>query len=98
MNIIGIDIGSSTIKIIEYKDGKILAKGIVESKDYNKVIDDFIGKNNIKEIDKFVLTGINAKKLDLSRFNLPVEIIEEFIAIGTGGLYLSKKERAIIFG
>ena len=96
MSIVGIDIGSSTIKIIEYKEDKILAKGIFESKDYNKAIDVFIDKNNIKEIDKFVLTGINAKKLDLSRFNLPVEIIEEFIAIGTGGLYLSKKERAII--
>ena len=51
MSIVGIDIGSSTIKIIEYKEDKILAKGIFESKDYNKAIDVFIDKNNIKEID-----------------------------------------------
>lgn len=96
MNIIGIDIGSSTIKIIEYKDEKICAKGIFESKDYEKVIDSFINENNVKDIDKIVLTGINAKKLDVSKYNVPVKFVEEFIAIGTGGLALSKKEKAII--
>jgi len=65
MNIIGIDIGSSTIKIIEYKNGNILSKGIFKSKNYEEVIDNFISKNKIKEIDKFVVTGINAKKVSL---------------------------------
>ena len=96
MSIIGIDIGSSTIKIIEYNNKNILSKGVFESKDYEKVIDEFIAKNNIKEIDKIVVTGINAKKVNLEKYNVPVEIVEEFIAIGTGGLILSKKEKAII--
>jgi len=48
MDIIGIDIGSSTIKIIEYKNGNILSKGIFESKDYEKVIDVFISENSIR--------------------------------------------------
>lgn len=96
MSIIGIDAGSSTIKIIEYKDGKIVSKGIFESKDYETTIDNFINKNNIKQIDKIVLTGINAKKVDVSKYNIPVKVVEEFIAIGTGGLYLSKKNKAII--
>ena len=96
MTIIGIDIGSSTIKIIEYRNEKILNKDIIESKEYEKTIDDFISKNNIKQIDKFVLTGINAKKVDVSKYSVPVEIVEEFNAVGTGGLYLSKKDKAII--
>ena len=96
MSILGIDIGSSTIKIIEYKDEKILSKGIFESKDYETIIDEFLTKNNIKEIDKIVLTGINAKKVNLEKYNIPVEIIDEFHAVGTGGLCLSKKESAII--
>jgi len=96
MSIIGIDIGSSTIKIIEYKNGDILSKGIFESKDYEKVIDEFISENNVKEIDKIVVTGINAKKLDVSKYNIPVKFVEEFIAAGTGGLFLSKKDKAII--
>ena len=96
MNILGIDLGSSTIKIVEYKNGEIKSKGILESSDYEETIKNFINKNNIKEIDKIVATGINAKKLKLSKYNLPIEVVEEFNAIGTGGLTLSKKEKAII--
>lgn len=96
MNVLGIDLGSSTIKIVEYKSGKIVSKGIFKSSNYEEIIENFINKNNIKEIDKIVATGINAKKLKLSKYNLPIEIVEEFIAIGTGGLVLSKKEKAII--
>lgn len=96
MGILGIDIGSSTIKIIEYKDEKILSKGIFEGKDYEKIIDDFISVNNIEQIDRIVLTGINAKRNDVSKYNVPVEKVEEFNAVATGGLYLSKKDKAII--
>lgn len=96
MSVIGIDIGSSTIKIIEYKGEQICNKQISESKEYEKTIENFINENNIKQIDKIVLTGISAKKVDVSKYNVPVQIVEEFVAIGTGGLYLSNKEKAII--
>lgn len=96
MSIIGIDIGSSTIKIVEYEKSKILNKAISENKNYELVLDNFIIQNNIKEIDKIVVTGINSKKVNLNKYNVPVEFVEEFIAIGTGGLYLAEKERAII--
>jgi type II pantothenate kinase len=96
MGILGIDIGSSTIKIIEYEDEKILSKGIFEGKDYEKIIDDFISGNNIEQIDRIVLTGINSKKIDVSKYSVPVEVVEEFNAVATGGLYLAKKDKAII--
>lgn len=96
MSVIGIDAGSSTIKIIEYKNEKIVSEGIFESKDYETTIDNFINENNIKEIDKIVLTGINENKINVSKYNIPVEVVDEFTAIGTGGLYLSQKEKAII--
>lgn len=96
MSIIGIDIGSSTIKIVEYKNEQICNKQISESKEYEKTIENFINENSIKEIGKIVLTGINANKLDVSKYNIPVEVVDEFTAIGTGGLYLSQKEKAII--
>lgn len=96
MSIIGIDIGSSTIKIVEYKNNKIINKDISENKDYELVLDNFIIQNNIKEIDKIVVTGINSKKINLNKYDVLVEFVEEFIAIGTGGLYLAEKERAII--
>ena len=96
MSILGIDIGSSTIKIIEYKNEEILNKGIFEGKDYKKIIDEFLNNNNINKIDKIVLTGINAKKVDVSKYSVPVEVVEEFNAVATGGLYLAKKDKAII--
>jgi len=96
MSIIGIDIGSSTVKIIEYRDKKIVNKGIFPSKNYNKAIDDFVITNNIKIIDRIVVTGINAKKVNLEKYNVRVEIVEEFIAVGTGGLYVTQKNKAII--
>ena len=96
MSIIGIDIGSSTIKILEYKEGKVLSKGIYNSIDYEKTIDKFLTENNITEIHKVVLTGINAKKVNVSKYNVPVEKVKEFNAVATGGLYLSKKDKAII--
>lgn len=96
MSIIGIDVGSSTIKIVEYKNEKICNNQISESKEYEKIIDNFIKKNGIKEINKIILTGINANKLEVRKYNVQVEVIDEFTAIGTGGLYLSQKEKAII--
>ncbi len=96
MSIIGIDIGSSTIKIIEYKNNEIINKCISEDKNYELIVDNFIAKNDIRNIDKIVLTGINAKEIDTSKYKVPVKFVEEFIAIGTGGLYLTKKEKAII--
>lgn len=96
MSIIGIDIGTSTIKIIEYKDSKINNKGIFENENPEKIIDNFINESKVKDIDKIILTGINGKKVNLDKYNTKVEFASEFIAIGTGGLYLSKKEKAII--
>ena len=96
MSIIGIDIGSSTVKLIEYKNNEINAKEISESKNYEQVLDEFIINNKITNIDKIVTTGISAKNINLNKYKVPVEKIEEFIAIGTGGLYLSKKDKAII--
>ena len=96
MSIIGIDLGTTTTKIIEYDNNEIINKSIFEGKNYEDYLNSFIAKNNIIEIDKIVLTGISAKKIDLSKYNVPIRIVEEFIAIGTGGLYSSKKEKAII--
>lgn len=96
MSIIGIDIGSSTIKLIEYKENRITNRYISENKDYESVLDDFINKNSITNINKIVLTGINAKKINMEKYKVSVEYIEEFVAIARGGLYLGKKENAII--
>ena len=95
-SILGIDIGSSTTKIIEYKNEEIHKKTIVRHIFSEKDIDKFLEENNIENIEKIVLTGIGADKIKVEKYNIPIEKVEEFDAISKGGLYLSNKEKAII--
>lgn len=95
MSIIGIDIGSSTTKIIEYKNNRIVNKKILR-KGYSKdELEKFLNENNIVP-EKLVFTGIGADKINFEEYNIPFEKVEEFTAIAKGGLYLSKKQEAIV--
>ena len=98
MSIIGIDIGSSTTKIIEYDEEKIINKNIIQNKDIEQILEEFLNKNNIntKQIEKIVVTGIGADKLKNNKYNIPIYVVEEFKAIAEGGLYLSGKKEALI--
>lgn len=97
MSIISIDIGTTTIKIIEYKDNQIINKEIASNKNEEKILEEFIEKYKIKKenIEYIVVTGIGAEKIKTFK-NIPIKIVEEFKAIAAGGLYLSKKEEALI--
>ena len=99
MNIIGIDLGSSIIKIIETDEkGELLNKLIADKKDINEVINIFTEKFNIdiNNISKFILTGVGASEIHENILNIPTIHIDEFIAIGKGGTYLSKKEEVLV--
>jgi len=96
MSIIGIDIGSSTTKIIEYKNNKIINKKILRKVYEESDLQCFLNENNIHDVKKIVFTGIGADKIDTSKYNVPIEKVEEFRAIGIGAKYLSKKERVIV--
>lgn len=95
-SIIGVDIGSSTTKIVEFKNEKIISKKILRKKYDKKELEKFCEINNIKNIEKIVFTGIGADKINQNDYTLPIEKVEEFTAIATGGLYLSQKTNAII--
>lgn len=88
MNYIGIDIGTSNIKIVEVDENlKLKNKLILEKIEPEKALQEFINKNNInlKEIKKIVATGVGVS--DVHRQFLEVEIIKipEFIAIANSG-------------
>lgn len=95
MSIIGIDIGSSTTKIVEYKNEKIENKLIIRDGFSKEKLDEFINSNNI-EVEKIVFTGIGASKINKEDYNVTVNVVDEFSAIAKGGLYLAKKEKALI--
>ena len=95
MSILGIDIGTSTTKVVEFKDEKIQNTKILRDGFTKEKINDFITENGIN-VEKIVLTGIGAAKVDMSEYNVPVIMVDEFTAIAKGGLYLSGKEEALV--
>jgi len=97
MSIIAVDIGTSTTKIIEYKLNKIIHKDILISDETSDILDYFINKYTIKinTIEKIVVTGIGANKFK-NKYNIPIYKVNELKAIGIGGLFLAKKEEALI--
>lgn len=99
MNIIGIDSGSSTVKLIEVDfKGKILHKLILNKMPIKKAIEIFINRERILkcDVDKIVLTGVGKDEIDEDIYGIPTVKVDEFIAIGTGGLYLSKKKSGLV--
>jgi len=96
MSIIGIDIGSSTTKIVEFENNKIKNKLIVRNKFSNKELENFIKINKIKNIERMVFTGIGASKVDINQYDVPVKVVDEFSAIAKGGLQLAQKEEAFV--
>ena len=98
MSIISIDIGTSTTKIIEYDNNKILNEEIYSNKNPEYVLEHFIEKNEIipKNIKCIVTTGIGAKILNSNKWNIPVKAVPEFMAIAEGGIYLSNKKEALV--
>ena len=98
MSIIGIDIGSTTIKIIEYNNKKILNSKISMNRNAEEILEEFLKSNNIdsNNIEKIVLTGIGANKMKSNKYRIPMETVKEFVAVSIGGLQLANKEEALI--
>lgn len=96
MSIIGIDIGSSTTKIVSFKENKIIHKKIFRKTYENSMFKDFVTENKINDIEKIVFTGIGADNVDINEYQYSVEKVDEFTAIANGGLCLSGKDKAIV--
>ena len=100
--IIGIDIGATTTKAVSVEDGKLIRK--VKTKAYDAVtaatgafgkivLENEITMNVIKGIR---ITGVGAPKINSDIFGIPTIRVDEIKAIGTGGMFLSKKDNIVI--
>lgn len=99
---IGIDIGGSTTKIVGIIDGKIVNPLHVKATDpvtstYG-AFGRFLSENNIElsQIDKIKMTGVGSSFINNDIYGIKAELVNEFEAIGRGGLYLTGLEKAII--
>ncbi len=99
MSIIGIDAGSSAVKLVQVdSEGKILQKLMLNKMPVIKAIEIFINKEKIDKnnISKIVLTGVGKDEIEYDIYGIPTIKVDEFIAIGTGGLYLTNKKSGLV--
>ena len=101
--ILGIDIGGSTTKIVGYRQNKEFISCVqVSAEDaltsaYG-AFGKFLKQNDlsIQDIDKIYLTGVGSSQIDGDIYQIPTERVDEFRAIGLGGLALSGKDTALV--
>ncbi len=100
--IIGIDIGGSTTKIVGFLDGKPINPLLVKAADPLASVYGAFGKflsvNGIAldQIQRVMITGVGSSFVTDRIFGLPTGRVDEFRAIGLGGLFLSELSDAII--
>ncbi len=104
--IIGIDVGGSTTKIVgfNYSTGKreLIDPIFVRATDpitsafgaFGKFLDE--NDLSLSDVERVMITGAGSSFITKPLYGLPCYKIEEFKAIGLGGLYLSGLEKALI--
>ena len=104
--IIGIDIGGSTTKIVGIRENEgereLISPILVRAADAVTSVYGAFGKftmeNNLRlcDIDKVLMTGVGSSFIKESLYSLDCEKISEFSCVGSGGLYLSGLDEAIV--
>lgn len=100
--IIGIDVGGSTTKIVGIDKREIFSPLLVKASDPVSSIYGAFGKfmsaNNltIGDIDRIMVTGVGASYLTKKIYGIPTAKVDEFNAIGKGGLFMSGLKKAIV--
>lgn len=104
--IVGIDVGGSTTKIvgIEKKNGKfsLIEPQFVRANDpmtstygaFGKFTDE--NGIGISDIERVMMTGVGSSHIKRNLYGLECRRVEEFDAIGKGGIYLSGFSDAVI--
>jgi type II pantothenate kinase len=101
--IIGIDVGGSTTKIVGYTDKAHLISMLkVEAADpmtsaYG-ALGKFVNENKLKlsDVKQIILTGVGSSLFKKDIYGIPAATVNEFEAIGLGGLALCKKTEGLI--
>ncbi len=100
--IVGIDVGGSTTKIVGFDGERLLAPVLVKANDpiasvyggFGKFTTD--NKIALSSIEKVMVTGVGSSFLGDNIYGIETVHVNEFIANGKGGLYLSGLDEAIV--
>lgn len=100
--IIGIDVGTSTTKIVGLKDGKVIAPTRIRATDPVTSLYGAFGKYlydnqvSLSDVEQVMLTGVGAAYVDKPIYGLPTEKAQEFMCDGLGARYESQQDRMIV--
>lgn len=100
--VIGIDAGISTTKIVGFDKGEMFSPMFVKASDPISCIYGAFGrfmsvnKLAISDVERIMVTGVGASHLKERIHGIPTGRVDEFDAIGRGGLFLSKLDKAIV--
>ena len=101
--ILGIDIGGSTTKIVGLHANKeIIGMQRVKAEDpitsLYGALGSFMNTHRLQlgDIGRVVVTGVGASYVEGDIYGIPTQVVEEFTAVGTGGLALSGQEKAVV--
>lgn len=100
--IIGIDIGGSTTKIVGMRDGTLFGKNMVKAGDpitsaygaFGKLLTE--NHLNLSQVDRVMCTGVGSAFLKEDIYDIPTQKVDEFMAIGLGGRYISGLDHCIV--
>lgn len=106
-NVIGIDVGGSTTKIVGFRESSdgtkaLISPFLVRATDPITSIYGAFGKFtsenglSLDDIDRVMVTGVGGTHMSKPIYNLKCSAVPEFSAVGLGGLYLSGLGEAII--
>ncbi|NLM46422.1 MAG: pantothenate kinase [Firmicutes bacterium] len=101
--VLGIDVGVSTTKIVGYNGGKKLI-GTLQVKAADQVTSLYGAVGNflhlysvpLRRVKTVVLTGVGASYVSDRIYEIPTYRVDEFKAIGLGGLKLTDLEQALV--
>ncbi|MDR0271704.1 MAG: pantothenate kinase [Clostridiales bacterium] len=100
--ILGIDVGGSTTKIVGFENSECFGMLQVDASDQITSAFGAFGKFTTEyglrmgDIKKIIVTGVGASYLEKGMYDIPTTRVNEFIAIGLGGLKLAELSEAFI--
>ena len=99
---IGIDIGSSTTKIVAFEGERMLEPMVVCADSQVASLYGAFGRclyeNSLElaDVEGVYITGVGSKQVDKPVYGCPTYKVDEFEATGTGGYYLTDKKEVIV--
>lgn len=99
---IGIDIGSSTTKIVAFDNDKMMPPMVVRADSQVASLYGAFGRylyeNSLElaDVAGVYITGVGSKYVDKPVYGCPTYKVDEFEATGTGGYYLTDKKEVIV--